>query len=171
MIWRLSHKLKSKIKSAQLSELPLDENPYADWSSHLFTAARSQYIILTNTASLYSCVMAGRGISNQRLFVERALETIRDFTADDGQQFNFRKFVIPAATDVRFAKSLNRSVIGSMNELVEVAKIFLSEGMSVNDVGYRLNETPLSALTDAEGRKYAKPKESFIRLADRMNHE
>jgi hypothetical protein len=33
--------------------MPLDENPYADWSCHLFTADRTQYIILSNTASLY----------------------------------------------------------------------------------------------------------------------
>jgi hypothetical protein len=60
MILRLSQKLNTKIKAGKLSEMPLDENPYADWSCHLFTADHTQYIILSNTASLYSCVMYGR---------------------------------------------------------------------------------------------------------------
>lgn len=85
MIPRLSQKLNAKIKAGKLTEMPLDENPYADWSSHLFTAARTQYIILTNTPSLYSCVMYGRGITDDSTFIDRALDTIREFTADDGQ--------------------------------------------------------------------------------------
>ena len=56
MILRLSQKLATKIKAGTLPEKPLDENPYADWSCHLFTADRTQYIIMSNTKSLYSCV-------------------------------------------------------------------------------------------------------------------
>ena len=73
MILRLSQKLNTKIKAGKLAEMPLDKNPYADWSCHLFTADRSQYIILMNTASLYSCVMYGRGISNDSTFIARNL--------------------------------------------------------------------------------------------------
>ena len=85
MILRLSQKLNTKIKAGKLTEMPLDENPYADWSCHLFTADRTQYIILSNTASLYSCVMYGKGITDDSRFIERALSTIREFMEDDGQ--------------------------------------------------------------------------------------
>ena len=61
MIFRLSQKLNTKIKADKLTDMPLDDNPYADWSCHLFTADRTQYIIMCNTKSLYSCVMYGRG--------------------------------------------------------------------------------------------------------------
>jgi hypothetical protein len=61
MILRLSQKLCAKIKASKLAEAPLDENPLADWSCHLFTADRTQFIILCNTPSLYSCVMLGKG--------------------------------------------------------------------------------------------------------------
>ena len=83
MILRLSQKLNTKIKAGKLSEMPLDGNPYADWSCHLFTADRTQYIILCNTASLYSCVMYGKGITDDSRFVEHALSTIREFMEDD----------------------------------------------------------------------------------------
>ncbi len=165
VIFRLSQKLNKKIKAGTFTEMPLDENPYADWSAHLFTADRVQYMILTNTASLYSCVMYGKGITDDGIFIARALQTIREFAADDGQQFVYRKFIAPASATVYFGKALNRSVTGSMNELVEEAKYCLKGDMAPSEVGYRLNKTPMSALSDAEGRKYANPREVFARLA------
>lgn len=72
MIFRLSQKLAKKIKAGPLASVPLNENPYADWSAHLFTVNRTQYIILSNTKSLYSCVMFGAGITNDSVFIERA---------------------------------------------------------------------------------------------------
>jgi hypothetical protein len=82
MILRLSRKLNTKIKAGKLSEMLLDENPYADWSCHLFTADRTQYIIMSNTPSLYSCVMYGKGITDDSRFIGRALSTIREFYGD-----------------------------------------------------------------------------------------
>ncbi|MCO6455520.1 MAG: hypothetical protein J5I93_09505 [Pirellulaceae bacterium] len=54
MILRLSQKLNTKLKAGKLTDMPLDENPYADRSRHLFTADRTQYILLSHAASLYS---------------------------------------------------------------------------------------------------------------------
>jgi hypothetical protein len=62
MIFRLSQKLATKLKEGNLPSVPLDENPYADWSAHLFTADRTQYIIVANMKALYSVVMFGKGI-------------------------------------------------------------------------------------------------------------
>lgn len=167
MIFRLSQKLRTKINADTLAEMPLDENPYADWSAHLFTADRAQYVILSNTASLYSCVMYGRGITDDSRFIERALSTVREFMEDDGQQSVYRDFIAPASGIVSFAKALNRSVTGSMNDMIFHAKMWLiEEELSPHDVGYKLNEIPMSALTNSEGRKYAKPRESFAHLSD-----
>ena len=166
MIFRLSQKLNTKIKAGKLTEMPLDENPYADWSCHLFTADRTQYVILTNTASFYSCVLYGRGISDDSTFISRALDTIREFTADDGQQFIYRKFIAPASETVSFAKAFNRSVTGSMNDHIHAAKFMLADDMAPSEIGYRLNETPMSALVGPDGRKYDYPKEVFKRLIE-----
>jgi len=171
MIFRFSQKLATKLKAGKLESLPADENPYADWSCHLFTADRTQYIILMNTASFYSCVMFGRGITDDSAFIARALDTIRDFTADDGKQFIYRKFIAPSSGTVSFAKALNRSVTGSMNDHIHAAKLMLEDDMAPSDVGYRLNETPMSALNGPDGRKYGYPKEVFSNLVDRMGNE
>lgn len=169
MIIRLSQKLAKKIKVGKLTEMPLCENPYADWSCHLFTADRSQYIILCNTASMYSCVMYGKGITDDSRFIERALTTIREFMEDAGEQFAYRKFIKTETESVTFAKALNRSVIGSINELVMAAEIHLVEReMAPHEVGFKLNDFLLSAIAAEGDYDYGKPKEAFKRLADQL---
>jgi hypothetical protein len=59
MIFRLSQKLSKKIKEGRLSALAREDNPIADWSTALFIADRTQYILLSNTMTLYSMVMGG----------------------------------------------------------------------------------------------------------------
>ncbi len=139
MILRLSQKLNAKIKAGKLSEMPLDENPYADWSSHLFTADRTQYIIMSNTKSLYSCVMCGGGITDDSRFIERGLSTIREFMEDDGQAFVYERLITPASGTVSFAKALNRSVTGSMNDHIQASKYLLADDMAPHEIGFRLN--------------------------------
>ena len=72
---------------------------------HLFTADRTQYIIMSNTPSLYSCVMYGKGITDDSRFIERVLSTIREFMEDDGQAFVYQKFIAPSSATVSFAKA------------------------------------------------------------------
>jgi len=164
MIFRLSQKLAKKLKTGATTTLPLDDNPYADWSCHLFTADRTQYVILSNTKSLYSVVMYGKGITDDSRFIERALSTIREFMEDDGQAFVDQRFIAPASGTVQFAKALNRSVTGSMNDLIYHAQMWLTEGeLSPHDIGFKLNEMPMSALGKPRG--YQQPREAFKALA------
>ena len=65
MILRLTAKLGEKVGLLPETRLPLDENPFADWTGHLFRAERVQYIIIANTPSLYSLVMYGRGVTDE----------------------------------------------------------------------------------------------------------
>ena len=165
MIFRLSQKLNAKIKVGALSVVPLDENPYADWSAHLFTVDRTQYIILSNTKSLYSTVLYGKGITNDGQFIDRALSSIREFMQDDGQQFAYHRFIAPASGRIRFAKALNRSVTGSMIDLIYHATVWLTEGdMSPYDVGFKLNDIPFWSLAGPGRDAYGTPRQAFKAL-------
>ncbi len=165
MIFRLSQKLATKIKAGHLTSLPLDENPIADWSAHLFVADRTQYILLSNTKSLYSTVTYGAGMTDESRFIDRALSNLRDFMNDDAQQLVYRRFIAPAAATVRFAKALDRRATGSMNELVLHATAMLVEDeLSPYDVGFRLNDLLLSAIAPSISDKYGKPREAFKAL-------
>ncbi|APZ93331.1 DUF6933 domain-containing protein [Fuerstiella marisgermanici] len=164
MIIRLSQKLAKKIKVSKLVEKPLDENQYADWSANVFNVGRTQYVILCNTKSMYSCVMYGNGITNDNTFIQRSLSLIREFMEDDGKESVYEQHIIPATRSVTFAKSLNRSVIGSMNELVMAADAVLSDDVAPHSVGTFLNDFLLSAIAADGDHGYGKPKDAFERL-------
>ncbi len=160
MIIRLSQKLSTKIDEAPLKVLPLDQAPLADWSGHLFTADRTQYILMTNTAALYSAVFYGRGVTDGGRLIERGLAAIRDVMADDELGSIYLRSVAPSAAHVLFSKALNRSVTGSVNDLIKFAKIWLTEAdLSPYDVSFKLNEIPMSAI------KYATPRAALMLLS------
>ncbi|MBD3673865.1 MAG: hypothetical protein HUJ26_10105 [Planctomycetaceae bacterium] len=171
MIFRLSQKLSKKIKSDKLLDLPMGENPLTDWSGHLFTVGRVQYIILTNTASLYSCLLRGKGITNDVTFINRGLERIRELTTNDGLQHVYEEFIAPECGTVRYAKALNRSVTGSMNDHIRAAKYLMIDHRSSEEIENCLNETPMSAISGPDGRNYGFPKEVFTVLADSMSEK
>jgi uncharacterized protein DUF6933 len=166
MIFRLSQQLNAKIKAGNLETLPLHENPLADWWAALFVAGRTPYLLLSNTKSLYSTVLSGKGIANDSLFIERALRSIQELMEGEGQGAAYERFIASATATVRFAKALNRSVTGSMNDLIRHATAWLAEGdLSPPDVGVRLNDILLSALARNNSVAYGKPRDAFRELA------
>lgn len=165
MIFRVTQKLGSKIRVSKLDSALLDANPYADWSCHLFTANRAQYIILSNTVSLYSCVMRGAGIIDANVFNVRACEAIRDLLIADGQQSLHEQFIAPSSVAIGYAKALNRGVTGSMNDLINRAKYAVEdEGFSPHAIATELNDILLSYLGTSETNGYDRPANAFRRL-------
>ncbi|PKN69046.1 MAG: hypothetical protein CVU54_12100 [Deltaproteobacteria bacterium HGW-Deltaproteobacteria-12] len=161
MIFRLTIKLSKKIEIAPLPVIQFDENrnPILEWNAHLFTAQRTQYIILTNTASLYSILMYGRGITNDKSFVREALSCMHEFMIIDGNKEIFENVIEPESQMIYFSKIIDRRVSGSMNDFIFQAKLYLSEGHKQPfDVSFMLNESPMSYLN------YSKPKIEFRKL-------
>jgi hypothetical protein len=123
MIFRLSQKLNDKIKVGTLGAMPLDENPLADWSAHLFAVGRTQYILLTNTKTLRSIVLVAKGITSGADFVEGALGGIREVLEADGHPGVYEQ-VSPRTASIFYAKARNRSVTGSMNVMIKHASFW-----------------------------------------------
>jgi hypothetical protein len=167
MIFRLSQKLNAKIKAGTLATLPLNENLVADWSAGLFLIGRTQYILVSNTKSLYSTVLPGKGVTNNSTFIERALSSIRQVMEADGQQGVYEQLVALSSGSVRFAKALNRSVTGSMNDMAKHAAYWLAAGdTSPYEIGARLNEIPMSALKQ-DGSTHGFPRDAFKAMVDK----
>jgi len=161
MIFRLTLKLSKKVGFTSLPALLSNKNlnPLMDWNANLFTVQRIQYIILTNTASLYSMVMHGRGITNDRQFIREVLSFMKEFMTIDGNKAIFEKFIEPEVRNIFFSKIVDRRVSGSMNDLIFQAKMHLIEGhKSPLDVSFFLNESPMSYLS------YSRPKIEFQKL-------
>lgn len=161
MIFRLTAKLSHKIGLHSLPALPYDkgERPLLDWHAHLFMVQRVQYILATNTASLYSLVMPGRGITTGRKLVQALSDGLQSFLAGKGQQPNALMDLLVPERDASFAKITDRRILGSMDDLIFQSKIRLGEGQQkLFTISYYLNETPMSYL------KYRSPKDLFQEL-------
>jgi hypothetical protein len=165
MILRLSQKIGSRLKAGPLKPLPLDKAPVADWTSQLFFFDRLPYILVSNTAALYSTVLYAKGITNDSIFITRLTSALRDFMEADGLAFAYDRFIMPRTGLIRFASTFNRSVTGSMNELISYAKVLLAdEETSPFDLGFRLNDLLLSAIASDQSRGYGKPRDAFQAL-------
>jgi hypothetical protein len=158
-IIRVSGKLGDKIHSTPEDKIPLHDNPYLDWSAHLFRAPRTEYILVTNTASLYSILIFGRGITDENQFFKRAIRQLEDMLEEDGFRLIFKRIIAPALGPYTVSKALNRSVTGSMNDLVKNAQSYLADGeVSPYRAAQKLNDMPVGSLD------YLNPKEAFQKL-------
>jgi hypothetical protein len=159
MIFRLTQKMAKKIKETPNQSCPAASTPYADWSAHLFTAARAQYVIVTNTASLYSIILHGRGITDASRFIEYTLAFMADYMTGDGFEFQFCRFIAPDAKEVLFSKVTDRRVTGSMNDLIQMAQWLLMERqLSPFEAAQKINQSPMSYLD------YDNPREAFSKM-------
>lgn len=154
VILRVSAKLGKKIRMDYEQALPPSPNPLLDWSADLFTADRTQYILLTNTASLYSLVMFGRGVTGEtRLFAD-TIATMREVMKADGLLTIFEDVIASRFYPAALAKRENRSVIGSMNDFIFQARFLLARHeMSPFDLSTFFNGTPMSYIDGRSPRE------------------
>jgi hypothetical protein len=153
--------MAKKIGLAHLPAIPCDENrnTMLDWNANLFTVQHTQYIILTNTASLYSLILHGRGITNDKQFVRKVLYYMEEFMIVDGNKVVYKNVIEQESQRIFFSKIVNRRVLGSMNDLIFQAMVYLSEGQKSSfDVSFMLNKAPMSYLN------YSNPKTEFRKL-------
>jgi Domain of unknown function (DUF6933) len=160
MVLRLTQKVAKKIKEQwPLEESPMDVEPLADWSSHLFTAGRSQYIVLCNTPTMYTCLFYGRGVTDFDRFIKRSLDAIREAFKDDNLGDVYQERVVPATARIGFAKAYSRSVTGCINDQIHSAKVLLEDhDWAPDQVAERLNDNIHSAFD------YVNPRKAFRAL-------
>ena len=161
MVFRVSAKLGKKIRLGYEQSLPSAANPLLDWSADLFTADRTKYIIVSNTASLYSVVMCGRGVTDESRFLQDSISQMREMLEADGFATAFRQVIGPSSGRIALAKRQNRSVIGSMNDLIFQARLRLvHDEISPYETSLFLNRTLMSYID------YRRPREAFQRMVD-----
>jgi hypothetical protein len=167
MIFRLSEKLKARIKVGALATLSLEEDPLTDWSCGLFLVGRSPYILLSNTKALYSTVLPGKGVTSETTFTQSALSGIRECLRAAGHEGVYERHIERASGLIRFARTLNRSITGSMTEMTKHAMYLLAEGdVSPLEIASQLNDTPMSALKGA-GSSYGFPRDVLAEMVNR----
>lgn len=145
MIVRLSAALATRISIRLQVALPQHANPLSDWSAHLFEVDRSPFVILANTASLFSTIVPADGIDEAPELLIAARRSVQGTLAAFSMGRAMQLFEDVANEEVQYSKALNRSVIGSMNDLIHHARMWLQE-VPLEAAIQKLNEIPWSSL-------------------------
>jgi len=150
---RVADKLKIKLSGNSVYEL----DPLKEWYGHLFTANRFQYIILTNAYSLYSSIISAKGVLTLKDFIDTNFSRLFEALENDGIEMG--KYITPNTEMINVCKTNNRGILGSMNDMINQSKFFLTEyNLSTMEISIRLNEAIYSYI------KYERPKEIIKQL-------
>ena len=123
------------------------ERPYADWCVHAFSAGRRPWVLVANTASLFSVVMTGRGIDGDGELTRSVLTALRDYLHGSDRAFFFDRFVEPEAASAAFAPIGRAALQDAMKELASHARWFMTRSdLSAFETADRVNRTPLAFL-------------------------
>lgn len=133
-------------------------NRVADWCAHEFRARRFKYLIFVNTASLYPVVTFARGVTDDHELITRLVETLKLNFEGTELEFQYQRRIAPELAEVQWAPIPDRSIMGSMNELIAMAKDHLEERDEAPvELGRWLGQSPLSALgMDSPDRVFPK---------------
>jgi hypothetical protein len=161
MIVRVTGKLAKQVGIDPMDALPLAENPLVDWTYRTFSPWENQmYMLITNTASLYSMLAPANDLEAKGQFVHGLVRYLEQKSSNDGFGEVFDRQISPELNPVKLTKSRNRSVTGSMTDMVRLSEHMLFESQdTLEQIGASLNQTPCGALD------YAHPRERFVALA------
>jgi hypothetical protein len=129
------------------------------WYANMFRVDGVQYILTTNAASLYSVVIYGRGVTSPDTYLKLFLPALSEQLQSDTMQIIHKRCIEPYTSKIVLAKTEDRSVLGSMNDMVNVSKLKLGyDPISLSDLSHAINRIPFSALG------YGFPWEAFAQL-------
>ena len=134
-------------------------NRVADWCAHEFRVGRYRYLIFCNTATLYPVVCHARGVADDHSLIERLAETLRLNLTGADLAHQFKQRIAPELAAVQWAPIPDRSILGSINEMIYMTTVALvEENKAPEELSRWLAETPMSALGGNS------PKRVFPRL-------
>jgi len=156
------------IPRAQVMDCFLQLQPLQEWYANLFYWNRKKCLIFTNTDTLFSFVVMNvsrKDIKNILEIFRKGLSKALFYENFDSKKINK---VMSLLDDIVISKTNNRSVLGSMNELIyqyegyfEMHEFDGEEG-SVK-ANQKLNETPMSGVKE-EGYNFGIPINCFKKL-------
>ena len=162
MIIRPTEPLGRKLGIRPMEIQPLNANPFADWTCHVFAAGRAPYFLALNTASLYTILFSAYRINRAANFESRLFGHLQGHLMQDGFEFHYKRLIDSQSGAVSYARPLNSTTGGAIVDLAELAGYYLEEeGASPDGVAERINHAPLSAIG------HVSPRDAFRGLSFR----
>lgn len=159
MIIRFTEKLSKKLKIGPITKVLRDPGPFLEWYANLFTANRTQFILVTEAKSLLSVVIYGRGVVDDNVFISHFLSFLREYLDEKGHRLIFEQIIGPNSVQITLSKTVSKSILGSMNDMVGMSK-FMSQRKDVSPMCLTefINRTPFKAID------YKSPLKAFGNL-------
>jgi len=159
MIIRLSQQMMKKLGLAVTLTAEPADNPLCDWSVHLFRSQRTQYVLAVNSTSLFAVTFYGRGVTDERSFLGAFLTSLLEHHEAARLETAYTELIRACTNTIIWSKAGNRSVTGSMNEMIYHAKWTLEEeALTTVELSNELNDNILSYI------KYQNPLEAHRNL-------
>jgi hypothetical protein len=134
-----------------------------EWFVGVFYVKQKKYYITTNAMTLYSVLSLGTGICNRKEDFINVLDDFFNQMLRDGLGKYFEKYVMSSISESLIKKTNNRSVLGSMNDMIFMAKLCLQEE-SIKDATSRINKSPMSYI------KMQNPIDYCEKIIDSLNN-
>lgn len=139
--------LARRLKLPVVVAPPPVTNRAADWCAHEFTAVRHRHLLFCQTATFYPVLVHGRGVRDDHDLIVRLSEGLRLVMGGAELESCYRRWIEPELAEVQWGPIPSRSVLGTINELMLMAKYHLEyRDESPVELSLRLAGTPLSAL-------------------------
>lgn len=149
MLFHITSKLQKKLHVPLVIPFPIDNGSFQGWYANIFRANRIQYILTTHATSLYSVVIPGKGVNSGTAYNAAFQNALRDQLQWHGLPDVYGTHIAPYAATATFAKTADRSVLSSMNSMVEqiISTLeFLDPSLSPPELGIHISEVPRKSL-------------------------
>lgn len=159
-VLRCTKKLLDEMERPKITQSEAAED---DWYANLFRLQRRQSVIFTHANSLYSFIVPSVRKQDLMKLKQVFILALEFQLKRDGFPHEHNVKLLERFSDMQIGKTVNRSTVGSMNDMVNCAK-FLAQRqgfdneIDVAHINHSINKTPFKTV----GYKY--PLECFSEL-------
>ena len=143
--------LKERSIDASALDEPASEGIFGSWFAHLLIIDRRKCVLFTHGSTLYSFLVPGVRKADLARFEQVVLSHLLQSLQAEGINGAVRARLESEARHVVLARTNNRSVLGSMNDLALQCKATIAAGRIENcdvaELNQRLNRIPMRAIS------------------------
>ena len=139
------------LKKADLCEVLPEFSYLGSWHANLIYVGGRKCILFVNDKTLFNFIAAGVSRTQIRNLGDMFKNLLQCVLADECFEISVIEKIMSEYEELRYAKTVNRSVLGSMNDLAFNYKYYIHDAGGVHShavpsiIG-KLNRMPLSAI-------------------------
>jgi hypothetical protein len=142
IVLRCTEKLRRRLRLPKLGDAPASTTALGDWFGNPVSTRHARVILLVSEKSRLPVLVPARNLDR---FEQGFVAAVHDLLLDLGIPEEAADRERNAMSELVFARTNSRSVLGTMNDYTFGLRIMLEErpGMTLHEIALHLSETPL----------------------------